>query len=57
MKVGDTVTRTNPTDGLKWKVTNVKSDSRALWIQLDTNHGQSDVWYDASYFEVISETS
>jgi hypothetical protein len=57
VKVGDTVTRTNHADSLKWKVTNIKSDSRAFWIQLDMNHSQPDVWYDASYFEVINGIS
>jgi len=56
VKVGDTVTRIHNTDSPRWKVTNIKSDSRAFWIQLDVDKKMADVWHDASYFEVINES-
>ena len=56
MKVGDTVTRIHNTDSPRWKVTNIKSDARAFWIQLDVDRNMADVWHDASYFDVFDES-
>ena len=57
MKVGDAVRRPDD-ESQTWIITNTKSDARAFWIQLDGYHrkSQQDVWHDARYFEVISES-
>jgi hypothetical protein len=57
MKVGDAVRRPDD-ESQVWIITNIRSDARAFWIQLDGYHGKSqkDVWHDARYFEVDNET-
>ncbi|MDB4337607.1 hypothetical protein OAA09_01155 [bacterium] len=59
MKSGDTVRqiddeslhRTQQT----WVVTDIKSDSRGLWVKFNDDV-YSDMWHDSSYYEVISES-
>jgi hypothetical protein len=54
VKVGDVVKRSGD-EKHTWVVDDIKSDSRAFWIKIDEKDTH-DVWYEASYFEVISES-
>lgn len=53
MKVGDQVKMIGDKTRV-WKITRVKSDSRAFWIQINDVRYTPDVWHDSSYFEVIN---
>jgi hypothetical protein len=55
MKVGDWVKRRDD-QGAGCKIIKLKSDYRGIWIQVDNEEYSHDVWYDASYFKVISES-
>lgn len=55
MKVGDWAKRRD-NQGAGCKIIKLKSDYRGFWIQFDRDQDGPDVWHDASYFEVVSET-
>lgn len=57
MKVGDTVRMVGEhTITQVWVVTNVKSNSKGLWIQIDDNCKVPDVWHASTNYEVINES-
>ena len=56
MKIGDLVRMTGEvTTQQVWYVTNVKSNSKGYWIQIDDNCKVADVWYNSQAFEVVNE--
>ena len=54
MKVGDMVRLTGENVITQvWVVTAVRSDSRAIWVQIDDESWVENVWHDSRRFEVV----
>ena len=54
MKVGDIVKKSGD-ESQAWRIIDIKSDARGYWVRINEAQAADDVWYAASYFEVISE--
>jgi len=53
VKVGDEIKYINGREGESWKILEIKSNHRGLWLRICDS---MDMWHSSSQFEVINES-
>jgi hypothetical protein len=54
MKVGDMVKKSGDLSQA-WRIIDIRTNARGYWVRINEAQAADDVWYIASYFEVINE--